>query len=101
VPIGQSFRRLVLLIERAFADSAYAAELVTDATRIIVEIARKQANQIGFAVHSRRWVVERFFAWPGCNRRLAKDFEAAITSATALLYATSIMLLARRIARSA
>jgi putative transposase len=26
---------------------------------------------VGFAVHARRWVVERFFAWINRNRRLA------------------------------
>ena len=40
----------------------------------------------GFAVHARRWVVGRFFAWIGRNRRLAKDFEATIASANAFLY---------------
>jgi hypothetical protein len=50
--------------------------------------------------HRRRRVVERFFAWIGRNRRLAKDFEASIDSARAFLYAASIMLLVRRIART-
>jgi hypothetical protein len=43
---------------------------------------------------------QRFFAWIGRNRRLAKDFEAAIDSARAFLYAASVMLLVRRIARA-
>jgi hypothetical protein len=47
---------------------------------IAVEIVRKNADQVGFAVNPRRWVVERFFAWIGRNRRLAKDFEATIDS---------------------
>jgi putative transposase len=76
-----------------FTDSAYGAERLASATRIIVEIARKQPGQIGFAVHPRRWVVERFLAWLG---RLAKDFEATVPSATAFLYAASVILLARR-----
>jgi transposase len=46
-------------------------------------------------------VVERFFAWIGRNRRLAKDFEASIASAEAFLYAASVVLLLRRIARPA
>ena len=54
----------------------------------------------GFAVQPRRWVVERFFAWIGRNRRLAKDFEATLESARAFLYAASIMLLTRRLAQS-
>jgi transposase len=46
---------------------------------IAVEIVRKNPDQIGFATNPRRWVVERFFAWIGRNRRLAKDFEATIS----------------------
>ena len=66
----------------------------------VVEIVRKLPDQVGFAVLPRRWVVERFFAWLSRNRRLAKDFEGTIASATAFLYAASVMLLARRLARS-
>jgi hypothetical protein len=47
------------------------------------------------------WVVQRFFARNNRNRRLAKDFQATITSATAFLYAPCDMLLIRRLARSA
>ena len=64
-----------------------------------MEIVRKPRQQTGFVLHARRWVVERFFAWINRNRRLAKDVEASLASATAFLYAASIMLLARRIAR--
>ena len=78
----------------------YAGEKVANATLIAVEIVRKNPDQIGFAVQPRRWVVERFFAWIGRNRRLAKDFEATIDSARAFLYAASVMLLVRRIARA-
>ena len=66
-----------------------------------MEIVRKNTDQVGFAVNPRRWVVERFFAWIGRNRRPAKDFEATIDSVRAFLYAASVMLLVRRIARSA
>jgi transposase len=48
----------------------------------------------------KRWVVERFFAWINRNRRLSKDFEGAIASATAFLYAASVMLLMRRLAEA-
>jgi putative transposase len=66
-----------------------------------VEIIRAKPGQVGFAVQPRRWVVERFFAWINRNRRLAKDFEATVESATAFLYAASVMLLARRLGRLA
>ena len=54
---------------------------------------------MGFAVHARRWVVERFFAWINRNRRLAKDVEATIASAEAFLYAASCIILVLRLAR--
>jgi putative transposase len=100
VPLLRASRRSFPFIELAFADTAYAAERVRRATRIAIEIVRKIPGQVGFEVHPRRWVVERCFAWLGRNRRLAKDFEATIQSATAFLYAASTMLLLRRIARS-
>jgi transposase len=67
---------------------------------IAVEIVRKNPDQIGFAVNPRRWIEERFLAWIGCNRRLAKAFEATMESARAFLYAASVMSLVRRIAHA-
>jgi putative transposase len=87
-------------IERVFGDRAYAAERVANATGIIVEIVRKQAGQMCFAVRPGRMVVEHLFVWFGCNRLLAQDFEATIALATTFLYAASVLLLTRRLARS-
>ena len=99
VPLLKASRRSFPFIERAFADTAYAGDRVANATCIAIEIVRKLPGQIGFVVHPRRWVVERCFAWLSRNRRLAKDFEATIASATAFLYAASVILLTRRLAR--
>ena len=55
-------------IQKVFADSVYAGEKVAKATSIVVEIVRKLADQVGFQVLPRRWVVERFFAWINRNR---------------------------------
>ncbi len=98
-PLLTASRARFPFIERVFADSGYAGPRVATATRVTVEIVRKQPCQVGFAVQPRRWVVERFFAWLGRNRRLAKDFEATIASAEAFLYAASAMLLLRRLGR--
>jgi len=80
-PLLRASRRIFPFIQRVFADSGYAAERVAKATLIVVEIVRKNPDQVGFTVNPRRWVVEQFFAWIGRNRRLAKDFEATIDSA--------------------
>jgi transposase len=100
-PLLDVSRRSFPFIERVFADGGYVGERVAKGTVIAVEIVRKNLNQVGFAVQPKRWVVERFFAWIGRNRRLAKDFEATVAPARAFLYAASIMLLVRRIARAA
>ena len=92
-------RRSFPFIAKAFADSGYAGERPASATCFAIEIVRKPPDQVGFAVHPRRWVVERFFAWISRNRRLWKDPEATLASARAFLYAASVMLLTRRLAR--
>jgi transposase len=99
-PLLSLSRRSFPFIERVFADAGYAGERVAGATSVALEIVRKAHDQIGFAVQPRRWVVERFFAWIGRNRRLAKDFEATLASARAFLYTASVMLLVRRLGRS-
>ena len=62
---------------------------------------RKRKGQTRFAIHARRWLVERFIAWISCNRRLAGDFKAAVASANPFLPAAFNVVLIRRIACSA
>jgi transposase len=92
-------RRVFPFVAKAFADAGYAGDRPAEATSVAVEIVRKPPGQVGFAVHPRRWVVERFFAWISRNRRLWKDPEATMASARAFLYAASVMILVRRLAR--
>lgn len=99
-PLLCASRRIFPFIQRVFADGGYAGEKVAKATLILVEIERKNPNQVGFVIQPRRRDVERFFAWIGRNRRLAKDLEATVDSARAFLYAASIMPLLRGIARA-
>jgi len=101
VPLLKQSRQRHPCVEHIFADSAYNSDRVCNATAMTVEIVRKFADQTGFVVHPRRWVVERSFAWINRNRRLAKDFERTIKSATAMLYAAAAIVLIRRIARYA
>ena len=63
-----------------------------------LEIIKRSDTAKGFEVLPRRWVVERTFAWLNRNRRLAKDFENTIESATAWLFMASVQLITRRIA---
>ncbi len=89
-------------LRHLFADGGYAGPKLRGALEGIgewtLEIVKRSDAAKGFEVLPRRWVVERTFAWLNRNRRLAKDFEATIQSATAWLYIASVQLLTRRIA---
>ena len=63
-----------------------------------LEIINRSDTANGFEMLPSRWVVERTFAWLGRNRRLTKDFENTIESATAWLFMPSVQLITRRIA---
>ena len=90
-------------LRHVFADGGYAGNKLRQALRRLgkwtVEIIKRSDTARGFEVLPRRWVVERTFAWLGRNRRLAKDFEQTIATATAWLFIASIQLFTRRIAR--
>jgi transposase len=51
-----------------------------------------------WAVLAKRWVVERTFAWLNHFRRLAKDFEIALSSAENNVMIAHIMILIKRFA---
>jgi transposase len=99
VPLLKLSRRSFPFVQLAWADSAYAGERPAMATPVDVEVVRKAPDQVGFVIHARRWVIERLFGWLGRNRRLARDVEATLASATAFVYAASAMLLVRRLGR--
>jgi putative transposase len=100
-PVLRLSRRIFSFIVKAFADAGYAGDSPTTATSITVEIVRKPKDQVGIAVHLRRWVVERLLGWISRNRRLWRDPESTLASAQAFLYAAAIMILVRRLGREA
>lgn len=91
-------------LRHVFADSAYAGGKLQNALAKLgnwtIEIVKRPNAATGFVLLPRRWVVERTFAWLNRNRRLAKDFEASVESATAWLYIASVKLMSRRLANA-
>ena len=88
-------------LRHVFADGGYAGKKLMAALAeigkwTVLSMAIRQGK--GFKVIPKRWVVECTYAWLGRNRRLAKDFERTIESATVWLYLASIQLMTRRIA---
>jgi transposase len=86
-------------LRHLFADSVYNGPNLHDTLAKFgnwtIEIVKRIAT--GFEVLPRRWVVERTLAWLNRDRRLAKDFEAALASATTWIYIASVNLLIRRL----
>ncbi|AHJ69035.1 Transposase [Granulibacter bethesdensis] len=81
-------------LRHVFADGGYAGDKLKDALRAVskwtIEIVKRSDIAKRFEVLPRRWVVERTLAWLNHNRRLAKDFESTIASATAWLFIASV-----------
>ena len=91
-------------VARVFADGAYRGgsldETLAEAgVPDLIEVVKKPKGTKGFEVVSRRWVVERTFAWLGRCRRLAKDFERSEESSQAWMELAATRFLLRRIAR--
>ena len=53
----------------------------------------------GFHVLSRRWVVERTFAWLLLNRRLSREYERLCATSETWIYLAMIRLMLRRLVR--
>ncbi len=103
VGVIASIRRLYPWLRHLFADGGYAGDKLTAALQPhgtwTIEIVKRSDAAKGFVLLPRRWVVERTFAWLNRNRRLAKDFEALISTATTWVMIASVKLIMRRLAR--
>jgi transposase len=104
VPLLRSLRRSFPKLSHIFADRVYRGPqllgAIADCGPWTIEIVQRPAGIKGFQLLPRRWVVERTFAWLGRSRRLAKDCEATIDSATAWVLLANLRLLSRRLARA-
>jgi transposase len=104
VQVLNAIRLLYPWLRHVFADGGYAGPKLKGRLAKIgdwtMQIVKRSDSAKGFVLLPRRWVVERTFAWLGRCRRLAKDFEATITSATAWLLLAHIRLLTRKIVRN-
>ena len=63
---------------------------------IVLEVVKRSAEQTGFAVIRRRWVVERTFAWIVKNRRFVRDYEQLTAVSETLITIAAAATLIRR-----
>ena len=86
-----------------FADGGYSRRIREAAwrwMRITVQTVAKPAEQRGFAVLPRRWVVERTHSWISGHRRLDHDYERRPQHSEALIKWAMIGVMVRRLAPS-
>src|SRR6476660_5529187 len=87
-------------IKKIWADSSYRGELVEYVQlwcRFVLEIVKRPAQQRGFQVHPKRWIVERTLGWLTSFRRLSKDYENTTESSESMVKIAHIHVLLRRI----
>ncbi len=90
------FPRVVVLL----VDAGYRAEGLAELEReygIAIRVVEKPANQKGFVVQKRRWIVERSIGWWGRYRRLVRDYEGLPQSSESWLHLASIGRLLQRL----
>jgi transposase len=63
----------------------------------VIEVVRRLADQPGFTVLPRRWVVERTLGWMVRWRRLVRDYEQRIDVSEAMIHIALGGLMLRRI----
>jgi putative transposase len=103
-------RRLLGLLQHRFsrlrliwADGGYAGQLVEwlwhlrHYRRLRLEVVRRGADQRGFSVLPKRWIVERTFGWLMKYRRLRCDYEQLTVNSETMIYIAMTRLMLRRL----
>lgn len=83
-----------------WGDSQYRGNLEDWVKRTLggtLEIVTRLADQVGFVVQPRRWVVERSIAWLGRSRRLTRDFEGYAETTRAFILLSFCHLFLKRL----
>jgi len=88
-------------LKKVWADGGYRgalADWLKQFHDVVLEVVERPADQPGFILLPKRWVVERTFAWLDSYRRLSKDYEYYTDNSEAWIYLASIHHLLSRLA---
>jgi len=87
-------------LRKVWVDGGYFGTLLEWALvrlRLVLEVVKRDAQQKGFAILPRRWVIERTFAWLSFHRRLSKDYERFPKTSETFIYIAMTRLMLRRL----
>jgi len=86
-----------VFVDLGYRGKKFAKEVFKRYGSTVITVARRAAKK--FLLESRRWIVERTFAWMGKARRLSKDYELLLSSSVGMIYLSMVRLMLRRIAK--
>jgi transposase len=98
-----ALRARFCVVSHVWADGGYTGRLlswVNNVLTITVEAVKRTDKITGFAVLSRRWVVERTFGWITKHRRCVRDYETLPSHHEAMVHIAMIMTMSRRLAHT-
>ncbi len=78
--------------------SSWLIHWVKDNFRCTWEVSTRDKTQKGFVVESKRWVVERTFAWIGKYRKLSKECEFYENTSESFIYLALLRKMLRNLA---
>jgi len=88
-------------LKKVLVDKGYSGAEMTDWVKDkfnwIWEVSKSPDKQKGFIVESKRWIVERTFAWLGKCRRLSKDYEYRVEMSESFVYLALIRIMLRNL----
>lgn len=96
--LGQQGWLRKLWVDGGYSGEKFASNVKELRARLEVEVVKRSDTAKGFKLLSRRWVVERTFGWLMQCRRLARDYERTVASATGWIHMAMIRIMLRRLA---
>ena len=97
----ESLKHPLSRLQKILVDKGFSGEDITqwvkDNFDCIWEVSTRAEEQKDFVVESKRWVVERTFAWIGKYRRLSKDYEFYENTSESFIYIALIRKMLRNL----
>jgi transposase len=90
--------RRKLWVDGGFGGEDFADHVKSLRKVMAVEVVKRSDTAKGFKVLPRRWVVERTFGWFMQCRRLVRDYERTVQSATGWMHMAMIRIMLRKLA---
>ena len=87
-----------LWVDGGYSGQNFAQYVKQLRPKLDVEVVKRSDKAQGFEVLPRRWVVERTFGWLMQCRRLTRDYERTVESATGWIHTAMIRIMLRRLA---